>query len=160
MVTAWASGEPITSARLNEGVETSGAITKSDTQNTSGTTTSTSYTTTLTGGTACGASFTAPESGEVMIFNSSGMFNSTTAHCYCGIQVRAGSTVGSGTIILTVSDTDANYAYQVTQRQTVAKLLSGLTSGSSYNVQQLFKVDGGTGTFNNKHLIVQPVINT
>lgn len=128
-----------------------------DTQATSGTTTSISYTATLTGGTACGVAFTAPASGKVLIYNKAYFYNSAagTSFSFCTARVRTGASIGSGSDVLAAADTEANVTTHVAA-QTVVRLLTGLTAGSAYNVQQLFRVDAGTGTFLNKHLIVQP----
>ncbi|CAL9607709.1 hypothetical protein SUDANB95_05524 [Actinosynnema sp. ALI-1.44] len=123
-------------------------------QNTAGTTTSTTYTTTLTGGTACGVSFTAPASGVVIIHNNSEQFNAGGL-ALATIQVRAGASIGSGTLVLTASDDEANFSSD-DNRTGVTRRLSGLTPWASYNVQQLYRVTAGTGTFSRKSLIVQP----
>lgn len=128
-----------------------------DTQNTVGTTTSGTYTATLTGGTACGVVFVAPPSGKVTIFNNSGMLNSGISYCFCAIQIRTGGSIGSGTLVLTASDDESIYFLGSNDiRHSMSRLMTGLTAGSTYNVQQLFRVTGGTGTFNRKHLVVQP----
>jgi hypothetical protein len=129
-----------------------------DTQNTSGTTTSTTYTATLTGGTACGIAFTAPASGKVEIFNNCALVNSGASHALCTIRVRTGATIGSGADVVAAADANAIYHVGTNElRFGNSYLLTGLTAGSSYNVQQLFRVTGGTGTFLNKSLIVQGV---
>lgn len=130
-----------------------------DRQNTAGTTTSVSYTATLTGGTACGIAFTAPPSGKVKIENNCWMFNSGNFHCLTTIHVRNGSTIGSGTDVLASSDDEALIMLGTDdERQGCSRLLSGLTPGNNYNVQQEFKVAGGTGTFRSKSLIVTKVL--
>lgn len=128
----------------------------SSTQNTSGTTTSTTYTATLTGGTACGIAFVAPSSGKVTILNACALVNSGASHTLCTVQVRTGSSIGSGSDVLAAADNNAVYINGTAEmRAGVAVPISGLTPGASYNVQQLFRVSGGTGTFVNKSLIVQ-----
>lgn len=129
----------------------------SDEQGTSGTTTSTTYTSTLTGGTACGVAFVAPTSGRVLIANSARMINSGANQTYCGFIVRTGSTVGSGTSV--VSEADARALLHTTTafaRFSVTYLVNGLTAGASYNVQQSFRVAAGTGTYANKEIAVIP----
>lgn len=139
--------------------ETSAAATVSSTQATLGTTTSASYTATLTGGTACGTAFVAPASGKVLIHNASNMFNSVGNHLFCTVQVRTGSSVGTGTIVHTASDGDAIVTHgTAADRHGATLLVTGLTPASSYNVQQLFKAEAGTASFSNKHLIVVPVV--
>lgn len=132
--------------------------TVSDRQNTLGTTTSTTYTATLTSGTACGVAFVAPPSGAVLIHNASNMFNSGANHEFCTVQVRTGGSIGSGTIVFTAADQDAIVANGTpADRHGVTILVTGLTEGSTYNAQQLFKTEAGTGSFSNKFLVVQPL---
>lgn len=129
-----------------------------DSQATSGTTTSTSYTATLTSGTACGVSFTAPTSGMVVIHNVCEMSNSGANDNRCGWALKTGSVVGSGTSVTAADDARAIHSVGTSAiRVGTSVLVTGLTAGSSYNVQQQFKVSAGTGTFVNKSLSVTPV---
>lgn len=126
------------------------------TQNTSGTTTSGSFTATLTGGVTCSTTFVAPVSGKVDVFNSAQVENSVTTNLsLCTIEVRVGAVVGSGAIILAAAIPHALYS-GATIRATVMTPITGLAFGSTYNVQQLFAVTAGTGTFSNKQLQVRP----
>lgn len=125
-------------------------------QNTNGTTTSVTYTATLTGGTACGIAFIAPASGKVLIHNNSRIFNSGANLSLCSIHVRNGASIGSGTDFLTANDAHAVAFFGSTDdRRGCAVLVSGLTPGNNYNVQQSFKTTGGTANFSNKSLIVE-----
>jgi hypothetical protein len=127
-----------------------------DIQNTNGTTTSGSFTTTLTGGTACGVAFTAPASGRVLILSNCQVGNSSSPFLsLCSLQVRTGSVVGSGTIILAAANEESLYD-DPGGRHAISRLVTGLTPGSAYNAQQLFAVTGGTGSFSNKSLTVVP----
>jgi hypothetical protein len=130
--------------------------TVSNVQNTAGTTTSTSYTATLTGGTTCSLTFVAPPSGSVMIHNTCETKNNTNPELsLCTFEVRAGSTVGSGTVVIAASDDEAVFSTDDV-RFGAARLLTGLTPGSTYNIRQLFRVTASTGTFSRKSLIVRP----
>jgi hypothetical protein len=133
----------------------------SDTEAALGTTTSTTFTATLTGGTACGASFVAPVSGIVIVHNSSVVDSSDAAQrSYCTIQIRAGGTIGSGTVFLAAADANAIYNLGVNDNCYGRALrVTGLTAGATYNCQQLFRSANAaaTASFLNKHLIVQPV---
>lgn len=127
-----------------------------DTQNTSGTTSSSgAWTSTLTGGTACGVSFTAPLSGVVVITNVCGL-SVTTTFAYCSFRLRTGAVVGSGSDVVADGLAQA-FRNETTQDKTFMrrKRITGLTPGASYNVQQRFIVDGGSGAFVNKELIVE-----
>lgn len=128
-----------------------------DQQNTSGTTTSVTFTATLTGGTACGIAFIAPPSGVVWIYNTCAIGPGVVAYDFCDFQVRAGGVVGSGAIIRSPSDnTAARHADANIVRFTVVTPVIGLTPGSTYNVQQQFRVNSGTGQFLDKLLGYQP----
>lgn len=130
-------------------------------QTVNGNTTSTSYTTTLTGGTACGVAFKAPPSGKVIINNTTHIATTAGAGFYalCTPRVCTGAVVGSGTAILTAQDANAcqanNDGGSSYARRT---LITGLTYDNDYNVQQWFKVIGATtGTFGQKEIMVEMV---
>jgi hypothetical protein len=147
------AGEKATAPRINEEI----GVALQDTQDTSGTTTSTSYTATLTGGTACGIAFVAPPSGKVEITWTNEQSNSGASFSLCTIRVRTGATVGSGSDFLATSD-NIQTAVNGTSSTTVTRmrLVTGLTPGSNYNVQNLYRVGANTGTFLRKNLIVKP----
>lgn len=128
----------------------------SDTQNTSGTTTSASYTATLTGGTACGFAFVAPASGKVLIFNTCFVSPTGGTNGFATVRVRTGAVVGSGSDVVAASDTNAVIPPAGTYiRGTSVIPVSGLTPGSSYNAQQMFRQDGAsTLTVRDKVLVV------
>lgn len=129
----------------------------SDQQDTTGTSTSTTYTATLTGGTACGLAFIAPPSGRALVGWSAQILNSAANYNLMTIQVRAGGSVGSGTVFLTAADNIAlTWNGTLAFRGGVTYMVNGLTSGSTYNVQTLFRVTAGTGTWHSKHLNVVP----
>lgn len=130
------------------------------TQNTSGTTTSTSYTATLTGGTACGVAFVAPTSGRVAIVNTADQSISAAGQAaHLSFAVRQGSTIGSGTSVLGAADDRSMYVVNDSGRQSFFYMLSGLTAGGSYNVQQNFRTSNAanTATFQRKTLDVFPL---
>lgn len=132
--------------------------TLNDVQVTSGTTDSTSYTSTLTGGTACGVAFVAPKSGKVLILNNCALFDASGGFVYCSFAVKTGATIGSGTDVVAASDDNAitSQLNFTTMRMGISKLVTGLTEGASYNAQQQFRRQSSTGTFHSKELIVQP----
>jgi len=133
--------------------------TKSDSQNAAATTTSTSYTSTLTGGTACGVAFVAPTSGEVIIHNSAFMDNSSTGRSYVSWIIREGDSIGSGATFL--DGGDESYIAELGSNDVTAGRaihVTGLTPGASYNCQQQFKTSAATtASYSWRHLIVQPV---
>jgi hypothetical protein len=139
------------------------ASTLGSTETAIGTTVATAFTATLTGAgaLACGIAFTAPPSGSVIVHNSSVVDSSDAAQrSYCTFRIRTGSTIGSGTDFVAAADVNSIYNLGTSDICVGrAILVTGLTPGSSYNCQQLFRSASGaaTATFLNKHLIVQPV---
>lgn len=133
-------------------------VTLNSIQTASGTTTSTTYTATLTGGVACAVVFVAPTSGKVLIHNTLRSFTSTTGFVYCSIEVRTGATPGSGTVVQAAADSLAHLHQTNVQayRFGVVGMLTGLVAGDTYNARQLFRVSTGTGTYLDKELIIQP----
>jgi hypothetical protein len=137
---------------------------KWDSQTSSGTTTSTTYTASLAGGTACGVAFIAPPSGAVAIFNTTDRNNSSAAlYAICGVEVREGDSIGSGTHVAgpTVAgstDDKSNYGLGYIERSATHYVVDTLTPGASYNARQLFRVNSAsTGTFIRKELLVLPM---
>lgn len=151
----FAAGQRLTAQLLNAAFTE--AVT--DVQATSGTTTSTTYTATLTGGTACGVVFVAPTSGKVNVHNSAFIDNSTTPRSLVTFRIRTGSSIGSGSDVVAALDVNAIGAVNVddtTYGKTVT--VTGLTPGATYNCQQLFKVSSASmGTFQQKQLSVTPL---
>lgn len=148
------AGQNLTAAALNSAIGFGTGA--QDSQATSGTTTSTTYTATLTGGTACGLAFVAPASGKVLIANSMLLVQSTGSQiAYCTIRVRTGSSIGSGSDVVAAADNNSITAVAVFVTG-IGRVIpvSGLTPGASYNVQQLFRVSANTGTYSGKSLSV------
>jgi hypothetical protein len=153
---AFAAGQFLTASLLNNTFTAS----DEDTQNTLGSTTSTTFTATLTGGTACGVAFIAPLSGVVLVCNNSFVENTGTARSYCTFRLRTGSTIGSGTDIVAAADENSisilgSAGDDMASGRTFR--VPGLIPGTNYNVQQLFRVSGSTGNFAWKRLSVYPV---
>src|ERR1700754_4777363 len=134
---AFVAGRRLTADYLNDTFTASA----SSTQNTLGTTTSTSYTATLTGGTACGVVFVAPASGVVIVHNSSVVDSSDAAQrSYCTFRIKTGGTIGSGTHFLGASHHHPVYNLGTADSDFGKSIrVTGLTPGATYNVQQLFK---------------------
>ncbi|MFI7677866.1 hypothetical protein [Actinophytocola sp. NPDC049390] len=134
-------------------------VAESSAETASGSTTSTTYTATLTGGTACGVAFVAPASGTVLVHNSSFVDNSTSGRSYMTFRIRTGGTIGSGTDVVAAVDDNAVSVLGADDASFGrAVMVEGLTAGATYNCQQLFKASAGTtATFQWKKLVVQPV---
>jgi hypothetical protein len=106
----------------------------------------TTYTAVTDGTNTCGHSFTAPPSGKVEFSWSNSVASGTTGSTvFVGVEVRQGSTVGSGTVQSAVSD---NEAFQVSSASRCpgsdSRVLTGLTAGSVYNVRQMWRNSGST----------------
>jgi hypothetical protein len=126
------------------------------TQNTAGTTTSGVFTNVLTGGTTCSLTFVAPVSGRVDIHNTAQVSNNTAGQsAIMSHEVRVGAVVGSGAVIQAAAIATGILAGNAV-RATVVTPVTGLISGTTYNVQQFFVVTGGTGDFGNKQLFIRP----
>lgn len=126
-------------------------------EDTSGTTTSGTFTATLTGGTTCSGTFVVPASGKVDIIYGAQVGNSDANDlAICSYEVRAGAVVGSGTVVQAAEIPRGVYS-GTTKRAMVTDSVSGLTAGGTYNVRMMYVVTGDTGTFANKQLKVRPV---
>lgn len=136
--------------------------TVSDVQNSAYEAKLTSYTTAATAGSYehCAVSFVAPLSGKVKITVGARVQNSSTAGSLVSPETRAGSTIGSGSVVETAADLIGYSHYGVTYaRGTATHLLAGLTPGASYNTRMLHRcsVTGETAHFAFRELIVEPV---
>lgn len=109
-----------------------------------------------------GIAFTAPASGRVMITMGSAVVgDAADTYAQMGFQVRTGAVVGSGTITVPVNDNDVLAALGTGRDLAASRttLVTGLTSGGSYNVQVLYKKLSGAGTafFARRNVIVESV---
>jgi hypothetical protein len=121
-------------------------------QDLEGQVTGTSYTATGTGAAPPGTAFIAPPSGRCTILFSTAVYNTGNFDNKTSMQVRTGSTVGSGTVVHGTSDADldlwmALYKGADNQRISGVAQVSSLTPGASYNARMLHRVSGGTGGF-------------
>lgn len=122
----------------------------------------TSYTTAFTAGSYehCGISWVAPLSGKVKITVGARVQNSSTAGSLVSPETRLGSTLGSGVVVETPTDSIGYSHYGTTYaRGTATHLLTGLTPGASYNTRILHRcsVTGETAYFAFREVIVEPV---
>lgn len=107
------------------------------------TTTSGTYTA-LTGDP--GIAFVAPMSGQIWVaIGSAAVPEGAGTTSRAAFQARTGGTIGSGTIIYTVDDTDsiANGSF-ANWEGGKESIVTGLTPGTTYNVQMLYRRDGTT----------------
>jgi hypothetical protein len=109
-------------------------------------------------GTLCGTTFMAPTTGRVMVMWRAKVDIDTNQATYVSIEVREGSSVGSGTIFLSPSD---EYAVGRQNTNNVAFGIfwpvEGLTPGATYNVRLMHRVTGGSGTVDDKEVVVIPL---
>lgn len=152
---AFAAGQRLTAQLLNDTL----GLAVSDTQNTSGTTTTTaSFAETLTGGTPCSLTFVAPLSGKIEVVNTCEIANSTSVYALCTYVIRTGAVVGSGTVFQAAAfEHSLINVGTASNRQSAVQVWTGLTPGATYNIRQAFRVPSGTGTFSRKHLSVIPI---
>jgi hypothetical protein len=153
-----AGGQRLTAALLNSVL----GVLVSDTQDTTGGRTATTYSATLSAGTACGVAFIAPASGSVIVHNMALLENSGTGRSHCSVRIGTGGTIGGGTPFLAAADENgiAMQSGDATDDATLSKpiVVSGLTPGATYNAQQQFRATAGTVTTSWRRLAVQPVV--
>lgn len=126
---------------------------------TSRSTTSTSFTSTLSPANICGTAFVAPTSGKVLITWRATLVNSGANYTACSFEIRAGSTVGSGTVFLASADERTVSTDSTTyEGQGASEYVSGLTPGANYNVFLTHRVVGGTQTVLRRTVGAVPLI--
>lgn len=141
-----------------------GSVSVQAQQDDTGTSSSTSFTTSLSGGTNPGTTFVAPPSGKIWIhWHASMVNNSAGGFCVTSFEVRTGAVVGSGVVVLAASDSrridnQGSNAGSDTAELGSSYLAEGLSAGVTHNIRQAFRVSGGTGTWSNKRIGVQPAI--
>jgi hypothetical protein len=128
---------------------------------TDGSTTSTSYTATLSGSSVPGVAFVAPPSGKVTILFAAATYNSVLGNDNkIAVQVRAGGSVGSGTVFYAANDNDMilwrPYNALAAHRASSFAEVTGLTPGDTYNAQMMVKTVSGTANFLYKFIKVLP----
>lgn len=114
-----------------------------------------------------GVTFTAPPSGSVIITvggAASASANGNSAEL--GYEVRAGATIGSGTVVLAADPTRAvsgaravNTGAAATIGGSHRRMLTGLTAGASYNARVMARVfSAGAGATTARAILVEPVL--
>lgn len=146
------------------GSPASDAVSGDDTSVTSGQTTSTTFVNSLTTSGIRGIAFVAPPSGNVFIYGTAGAANNTiNDFTYLSFEVRAGNTVGSGTVFQasdenTASEHQSTVAVNSTDRHVIIGLVTGLTPGTTYNTSLTYRVNAGTGNWNRRRICVLPTL--
>jgi hypothetical protein len=116
--------------------------------------------TTFAAGANCGFSFVAPGTGKVWAKVSAHMETNTADSCYLGFEIRAGGTVGSGTVFLAAAvDSAAGVGGVVGARtgNTREKLVTGLTPGTTYNIRTMHLCTGGNYDIFAREIAIDPV---
>lgn len=163
MTTAIASGGRQDPAAINAAAN-AGPPTVSYEMATLGSTTSVTYTATITGSSVAGGTFVCPPSGRVMVLWGTGMFHNTLGSSgWCSWEIRAGASVGSGTVVVAADDSRAvrmKVAHATNNDQQWGwhyPVLSGLTASSTYNIRHMFKNEGsGTLSIVRQRITVTP----
>ncbi|MFD6770989.1 hypothetical protein ACFWC6_32745 [Micromonospora chalcea] len=136
-------------------------------QSANDTSTSTSY----VAGTDHGVAFAAPATGKVYVSISGSLGTNTIASlagAFFSFEVRAGGTVGSGSVVQSADDARSTGLFRPNNPTSGFKyapasgrfLVAGLTPGSTYNVRTMFRTDtgGATAAVLNRTLVVEPVL--
>ena len=114
----------------------------------------------------CGLTFVAPPSGKVVVTVSGNISSGQDGNAaILSYEVRTGSTIGSGTVVLGPDYRRAVHSSRAVNTGAVAsigashaRLLSGLTSGATYNARTMHWINpGGGGTVDARALLIQPV---
>ena len=142
-----------------------------DNQNNNYDFTNTSFGTGFTSGSYadCAVVFTAPLSGTVAIYYQAAMYvlsqGGTTGNQHCRMcpEVRAGGTVGSGSVVQSAANAPALRRNQsMTDNESVSlsatRYLTGLDAGSTYNARLLHFTTSGTANASSRFLRVSPAV--
>jgi len=119
----------------------------------------------ITGANVCGLTFVAPPSGAVKLWLT-GRFQNDTSGRTTGmsLQVAAGATIGSGSVISAAADASALECGPGASDRIQAthyRRLTGLSPGSTYNVVVMYRVINGAGTCQiyNRKIEVEPYLS-
>ena len=130
-----------------------------------GTTASATFVNSLTTTGIHGTTFVAPPSGAVFVIATCVAGNDTAGdYSVMDWEVRAGSSIGSGTVARAANENTAAVVQSGTANNQGALcsmgIASGLTAGSTYNACLAYhRATGGTSTFNRRHIVVMPLGN-
>lgn len=157
----FAAGQKLTATALNNAFGGASAASVSVQHSDAGTVTSTTYTADRTGtANEAGLAFVAPTTGKVHVHMNAGIFNSSAVPFnLASFEVRTGSTIGSGTVVFAASDAYALQHYGTGEDHHGATFeVAGLTAGSAYNIQLMYKTQSNTMTVDRPGIVVQPVL--
>lgn len=155
---AFAAGQKIRASYFN-----TAAVSAADVSVVAGTTTSATFVNSLTTTGIQGVVFTAGISGIAEVcWQSSGANGTAGAFVLSSSEIRAGSSIGSGTVFAlsdestapTLSSDPGSQAGQLTG----TRVITGLTSGAVYNACLTYRVSAGTGTYGRRQITVKPLL--
>lgn len=110
-------------------------------------------------GTQCGTAFTAASTGKAKIDWFTELYVSVANNFgLCTIEVRDGSSVGTGTIVVAAADS-LPLARNDNSNQVTASawhVVTGLTPGSAYNVRLMYRTSAGTLNVGRRSVTVEP----
>jgi hypothetical protein len=124
-----------------------------------GTTITSAVTTYTAGSPVCSATIVAPASGSLYATIGTRGANATAGQsALLTFEVRVTSVAGA--VVLAGSDDRAvQVASTANQASSFRYLVTGLTPGTTYYAQTLYRVGGGTGTWLGRQIILEPVVS-
>jgi hypothetical protein len=120
-----------------------------------------SSTTFEAGSPVCGVAFVAPPSGRAAVHWAARMESNTGNGVLVSVEVRTGSTIGSGTVL---SDYDPQDSHSIeigdlangNLQAANFRLITGLTPGASYNARTMQRVTAGDADIFDRYIMVRP----
>ena len=118
-------------------------------------------TTFIPGTAVCGTTFVAPTSGRVVVNWAARVeVNTSSARAQVTVQVREGATIGSGTVVSGISgpsSVEIGITADIRLAGGTIREVTGLTPGSTYNVQTMHAVSSGTADILSRRFVVTPI---
>lgn len=106
-----------------------------------------------------GGFFRVPASGRVRIDFSGELYGAGATGQIMSFEIREGSTVGAGTVVLAADDERAVRSYDVNRQQfSNFYVWSAGTPGSTYNIRLLYRTTSGTANFERRRALVAPIM--
>lgn len=150
--------------RVTGAIDWNGSTSDTQREGTAFTSASAVYTVVGSAGTVhCGVSFTLPPNGKMLLNYGAVQSNNTAGNsAMITVIVREGSTIGSGTLVVGASDTNAvieTLTAANPMRAGAAYLFDTGTPGTVYNAYTAHRVNpGGTGTWDDRFMIATPAL--
>ena len=125
-----------------------------------------SNTTYAAGSPVCGTTFVAPPTGKVYV-TVSGEIRGSASNSFARLsfEIRAGGSVGAGTVHTAAADNRAiiggQFGVAITDFRHGGSrecLITGLTPGATYNVRTMHVLNAGSGAVYGRELLIKPVL--